>query len=279
MANASAQLSGRTRVGIGGWNFAEWRAGVFYPPGLPQAEELEFASRHLTSIEINSTFYTAQKPAIYARWRDQTPEGFQFSLKAHRLATQRRRLSEGTESVVRFLESGITELGAKLGPIVWQLAPYYAFDADDLEYFLSLLPNALDGLPLRHVLEPRHESFACAEYVRLARAYGVATVYTDSPDYPNIADVTSDFVYARLMRSQADEPTGYSTADLSLWARRAQAWRAGGTPEDLPLVVPEGGVKAKAKCTPRDVFIYFISAAKARNPAAAQSLIARLQAG
>lgn len=277
MANASAQALPLIRVGIGGWNFAEWRGGVFYPPGLPAARELEFASRHLSSIEINSTFYTAQKPAVYARWRDETPDGFQFSLKAHRLATQRKQLSEGADSAVRFLESGITELGPKLGPIVWQLPPYHRFDADDLEYFFALLPDTLDGLKLRHVLEPRHDSFVCAEYVQLASAYGIATVYTDSPDYPQIADVTGSFAYARLMRSEAGEPAGYPPDDLRDWAQRAEAWRQGGAPRDLPLADP-GTAAHAAKAAPaqRDVFIYFISAAKARNPAAAQALMARL---
>ena len=198
----------RIRVGIGGWNFAEWRGGVFYPAGLPAAQELHFASRQLTSIEINATFYATQKPATYARWRDETPDGFQFAIKAHRFATQRKALSDGAESVVHFLESGVTELREKLGPIVWQLPPYRRFDADDLECFFALLPDKLDGLALRHVLEPRHESFACADYVQLARDYGVATVYTDSPDYPQIADVTADFVYARLEDAVEEEPAG-----------------------------------------------------------------------
>ena len=193
------------------------------------------------------------------------------------MATQRRHLREGTESAVRFLESGITELGAKLGPIVWQLSPFYRFDAVDLEYFFAVLPDTLDGLPLRHVLEPRHESFACADYVRLAREYGVATVYTDSPDYPNIADITSSFVYARLMRSQADEPAGYTPSDLDHWAERAQAWQRGQAPRDLTLVDADSA--AEANRAPRDLFIYFISAAKARNPAAAQALITRIVSG
>ena len=265
----------RIRVGIGGWNFAEWRSGVFYPAGLPAARELEFASRALSSIEINATFYATQKPATYARWRDQTPDGFRFAVKAHRLATQRKSLGEGADSVVQFLESGVTELGPKLGPIVWQLPPYRRFDSDDVEQFLALLPDTLDGLHLRHVLEPRHASFACADYVRLARAYNVATVYTDSPDYPNIADVTTDFVYARLMRAQADEPTGYGASELDDWAARAEAWRRGESPPDLPLM---DAASATIR-PPRDVYVYFIGAAKARNPAAAQALMARLPPG
>jgi uncharacterized protein YecE (DUF72 family) len=261
----------RIRVGIGGWNFAEWRGGVFYPPGLPAAQELHFASRQLTSIEINATFYATQKPATYARWRDEAPDGFQFAVKAHRFATQRKALSDGAESVVHFLESGIAELGPKLGPIVWQLPPYRSFDVDDVEHFFALLPDTLNGLPLRHVLEPRHASFACADYMRLARDYGVATVCTDSPDYPNIADVTSDFVYARLMRAEASEPTGYPPAQLDAWARRAATWARGASPADLPVIGA-----APPAAAPRDVYVYFIAAAKARNPAAALGLIERL---
>lgn len=189
-----AAYTPRIHVGIGGWNYAEWRGGAFYPAGLPQAQELHYASRALTGLEVNATFYSTQKPATYARWRDETPEGFVFAVKAHRLATQRKTLAEGAEAVVHFLESGVTELRDRLGPIVWQFPPFRRFDADDVECFLALLPDAVDGLPLRHVLEPRHASFACADYVRLARSYGVATVYTDSPDYPNIADPTADFV-------------------------------------------------------------------------------------
>ena len=258
----------RIRVGIGGWNFAEWRGGVFYPAGLPAAQELHFASRQLTSIEINATFYATQKPATYARWRDETPEGFQFAVKAHRFATQRKTLSEGAESVVHFLESGVAELGDKLGPIVWQLPPYRRFDADDVEHFFALLPDALNGLPLRHVLEPRHASFACADYVRLARDYRVATVCTDSPGYPHIADLTADFVYARLMRAQADEP---APGHLGGGARRVKTGARGEVAADLPLI--DG---APPPAAARDVFVYFIGAAKARNPAAALGLIERL---
>ena len=240
---------------------------------MPQAQELHYASRALTGLEVNATFYSTQQPATYARWRDETPEGFVFAVKAHRLATQRKTLAEGAEAVVHFLESGVTELRDRLGPIVWQLPPFRRFDADDVECFLALLPDAVDGLPLRHVLEPRHASFACADYVRLARAYGVGTVFIDSPDYPNIADVTGEVVYARLMRSQGDEPTGYSAAELARWAARIRTWARGESPADLPLI----DTPAPA-AQPREVFVYFIAAAKARNPAAAQALVARLNA-
>ena len=268
-----ATYTPRIHVGIGGWNYAEWRGGAFYPAGLPQAQELHYASRALTGLEVNATFYSTQKPATYARWRDETPEGFVFAVKAHRLATQRKTLAEGAEAVVHFLESGVTELRDRLGPIVWQLPPFRRFDGDDVECFLALLPDAVDGLPLRHVLEPRHASFACADYVRLARSYGVATVYTDSPDYPNIADPTADFVYARLMRSQPGEATGYPPRALDQWAARVRRWQQGALPAGLPLVDP---ATAPAHTAPREVFVQFIAAAKARNPAAATGLIERL---
>lgn len=229
-------------------------------PRRPARRERANASRALSSIEINATFYATQTPATCARWRDETPDGFQFAVKANRFATQRKTLSDGADSVVHFLESGVTQLGPKLGPIVWQLLPYRRFDADDVEYFFALLPDALDGLPLRHVLEPRHASFACADYVRLARAYSVGTVFIDSPDYPNIADVTGEVVYARLMRSQGDEPTGYSALELARWAARIRPGR-GESPADLPLI----DTPAPA-AQPREVFVYFIAAAKARNP-------------
>ncbi len=192
----------RIRVGIGGWTYEPWR-GTFYPPGLPHARELEHASRQLTAIEINGTFYSSQKPATFARWRDETPDDFVFSLKASRYATNRKLLAEAGESIRRFVGSGIAELGPKLGPIVWQLAPTKRFDADDLRGFFEQLPSEVDGLPLRHVLDVRHDSFMTREYLALAREHRVATVFCDSDEYPSFCDLTGDFVYARLMRSAA----------------------------------------------------------------------------
>ena len=268
-------MSQRIRVGIGGWDFAGWRGGVFYPPGLPAAGQLHYASRQLGCIEINASYYRTQSPASYARWRADTPPGFVFSVKAHRLATQQRTLLAGAGVVAHFLDSGVTELGDRLGPIVWQLPPWRAFDADDLEPFLAVLPEALHGLRLRHVLEPRHASFASADYLRLARDYGVATVCTDSPDFPQIADPSADVVYARLMRAAPAQPAGYAPAELDAWATRARTWASGATPAELPLLAPA----EPAPHVPREVFICFIGAAKARNPAAALALQARLDAG
>ena len=260
------------RVGIGGWNYAPWR-GVFYPEGLAQRLELGHASRQVTAIEINSTYYGTQKPASFARWREETPDDFVFSLKANRFATNRRVLAEAGDSIARFVQSGIVELGDKLGPIVWQFAATKRFDPDDLEAFLQQLPDSQAGVPLRHVLDVRHESFLCGEYVALARKHGMATVYTDSPDFPSLADRTGEVVYARLMNADARFENGYAPAALDGWAAAARAWAEGRTPADLPEVVAAGSGK---RAPPKDVFVYFINGAKERAPGAAMALLKRL---
>ena len=262
---------GRIRVGIGGWLFAPWRNN-FYPAKWPQKSELEYASRHVTSIEINSTFYRGQTPTTYAKWRRETPQGFVFALKAQKDATAEGVLANAGRRIKRFVFGGIAELGDRLGPISWQFPQHKRFERDDFAAFLDLLPHELNGLPLRHVLEVRHESFMCEEYLALARAHRLPTVFTDSPDHPSFADLTGDFVYARLMRSQAEIATGYESAQLDAWATRARTWASGGAPIDLPRV---NNVSAAAD-TPRDVYVYFISAAKERNPAAAMALLERL---
>jgi uncharacterized protein YecE (DUF72 family) len=256
----------KIRVGVGGWNFAPWRNN-FYPAGLAQKLELEYASRHLTAIEINSTFYRAPKPAVYASWRAQTPDGFVFSLKAPRFATMARPENAG-KFIHSFVFGGLAELGDRLGPISWQFAPNRRFDRDVLAAFLEKLPERLDGKPLRHVLEVRHESFMSEDYLALARERGVATVFTDSTEYPSFADLTGDFVYARLMRSEPAIAAGYADADLKAWAARIRLWQRGSEPKDLPRIAPAKRTAVK----PRDVFVYFISAAKERNPAAAMAL-------
>jgi uncharacterized protein YecE (DUF72 family) len=258
------------RVGVGGWTYPAWRNN-FYPEGLPHSRELEYASRELTAIEINGTYYSTQKPATFAKWRDETPDGFVFSLKANRFATNRRVLAEAGESVERFVGSGIAELGPKLGPVVWQFAPTKRFDAGDFEAFLKLLPGAVEGLPLRHVLDVRHESFLTPDYLSLARKYHAATVFTDSSDYPSFADETAGFIYARLMRAEANLKNGYAPKAIDAWAEHARSWARGESPADLPRVeatAPAG--------KPRDVFVFFINGAKERAPAAAQQLIRRL---
>jgi uncharacterized protein YecE (DUF72 family) len=245
----------RIRVGIGGWTFEPWRDN-FYPKGLPHAQELSYASRKLTAIEVNGTFYSTFKPATFAKWRDETPEGFVFSLKAHRFATHRKDLGTAGESVQRFVQSGIAELGDKLGPIVWQLMPSTRFDADHIAAFFALLPREVAGRPLRHVLDARHESFVGEPYLELARRHGVATVHADSDTYPAIADPECDLAYLRLMRSQPDCPTGYTGEALDQWAAGAREWVRRGAD--------------------REVFAFFISGAKERNPAAAMAMIERL---
>ena len=187
---------------------------------MPKNRELHYASRQLTAIEVNGTYYRTQKPETYARWRDETPEGFVFSLKAPRYATQRKVLAEGASSIERFVASGIGELGPKLGPLLWQLEPRHAFEPEDLERFLSLLPKQH-----RNVLEVRHESFMCPEFVSLARSHGIATVFADTDEYPSFADVTADFVYGRLMRTQPEIETGYPAADIERWSANAKRWR------------------------------------------------------
>lgn len=260
------------RVGIGGWSFEPWR-GSFYPADVPHSRELEYAGRRLDVIEINSTYYSSQKPATFAKWRDATPEGFVFSLKASRFATNRRVLADAGESVQRFVGSGIAELGPKLGPIVWQFAPTKTFDTVDFAAFLRLLPDAVDGVRLRHVLDVRHASFKCAEYLALARSHGVATVFTDSDDYPSFADITGSFVYARMMRTQSALPEGCTAQVLDQLAACGRVWRDGQEPSGLPRV------EAAAPAVPaRDVFMFFISGAKERAPAAAMALRQRLQA-
>ncbi|WP_250634308.1 DUF72 domain-containing protein [Pinirhizobacter soli] len=260
------------RIGIGGWTYAPWRKN-FYPDGLVQKRELEYASRHLRVIEINGTFYGAQKPATYERWAAETPEGFVFSLKAPRYITEGKKLADTAKGITGFVEGGLDQMGDRLGPILWQLPPSRRFDADDLDAFLRLLPAKLAGRPLRHVLEVRHPSFLSAEYVALARSHRIPTVFTDSPEYPSLADITGDFSYARLMRSEDGIATGYSAKDLDAWSTRAQRWAHGQDNPELPHVVaalPDGSA--------RDVFIFFISAAKHRNPAAAMALQTRVDA-
>jgi uncharacterized protein YecE (DUF72 family) len=253
------------RVGIGGWTYAPWRDN-FYPAGLVQRRELEYASRHLTAIEINGTWYGAQKPATYAKWRDETPDGFVFSAKAPQRITMARDLAATGGQIDAFL-GDILVLGDKLGPIVWQFPLHLKLRHDALEQFVALLPGELNGRRLRHVLDVRVQACVDDRLVELARRHGMATVFTDSNEHPSFADVTADFVYARLMGTRADVATGYPLADLQQWAQRAQRWANGGEPDDLPRIGP-----AATAARHRDVFVYFISGAKARNPAAAMAL-------
>lgn len=262
---------GDIRVGVGGWTYEPWRDN-FYPEGLKHDAELAYASRKLSAIEINATYYRLQSPASFAKWRDATPDDFVFSVKASRYSTNRRVLGEAGEAIERFFASGLAELGGKLGPVVWQFAPNKKFDPDDFADFLELLPAKLGATVLRHAMEVRHASFQCPEYVSLARRHGVATVFADSADYPSFSDLTADFVYARLMRTAPEIDTGYTPAAIAAWADAAKTWAGGGAPAELARV----DVDAESAAVPRDVFMFFISGAKERAPAAAMSTLAAL---
>jgi uncharacterized protein YecE (DUF72 family) len=260
------------RVGIGGWTFEPWRDN-FYPPGLAQKRELEYASSKLTSIEVNGTYYGSHKPESLRKWAQETPDDFVFALKGPRFATNRRVLGEAGESIGRFFDSGVTELGPKLGPINWQFMATKKFDAEDFEAFLKLLPRSVGGLAIRHAVEVRHPSFETPDFIALARRYGVAVVAADSDDYPQIADPTADFVYARLQNASEQEKFGYPESTLDDWRRRAEAWAAGGVPDDLKRIAP-----APDMLPARDVFLYMINGFKPKAPFAAMALIERIRA-
>lgn len=262
--------SGRIRCGIGGWIYEPWR-GTFYPDGLPKTKELAYAAEHLTSIEVNGTFYRSQKPETFRKWASEVPDGFVFSLKGPRYAVNRRVLAEAGDSVTRFVESGITEMGDKLGPLLWQFAPTKKFDEADFGAFLELLPKEADGMRLRHVVEVRHPSFCVPDFVALLKRFGTPVVFADHATYPAIADPVGDFVYARLQTGRDEVPTGYEPEALDGWATRLKAWAEGGVPKDLPTVGAE-----PAETRPRDVFAYVIHEGKVRAPAAAMGLIERL---
>ncbi len=263
--------TGRIYVGVGGWSFAPWRE-AFYPPGLPTSHELEYASRHLTSIEINATFYRTQTRETYLSWRDQTPEGFVFSVKAPRYAMSRRTPHDVKESIAHFFDSGVAALGEKLGPVLWQFPPTRKFDPDFCAAFLSALPRESEGVALRHAIEARDESFVTSEFIALARAHHAAIVLEGDSDFPLIADLTAPFVYARIMGTRASRKQGYDRERLDLWAARAQKWAEGGAPSDLPRICAN-----TPKRSGRDVYLYVIRGAKEKNPAAAMALIERLQ--
>ena len=269
----TAAGGGRIRIGVGGWTYPPWR-GSFFPQGLAHSRELAYASRQLNAIEVNATYYGTLKPASFKKWHDETPDDFVFSLKASRYATNRRVLAEAGDSITRFIDSGISELGRKLGPIVWQFMPGKNFEPEDFEAFLALLPNSVDGKALRHAVDVRHESFMTPDYLALACRYRVATVFSDAAQFPSFADLSGDFVYARLMQSHADLETGYAEAALKAWAERARRWSEGGAPDDLPSLE-----EPSRHAAPREVFIYFINGAKERAPAAAVALLNRLGVG
>lgn len=263
--------SGTIRTGIGGWTFDAWDDS-FYPGDLAKKRQLEYASRQLTAIEVNGTYYSSQKPATFAKWASEVPDGFVFSLKASRFCTNRKVLAEAGPSVEKFVNQGIAELGEHLGPILWQFMGTKKFDADDFEAFLALLPKSLNGLPLRHVVEPRHESFQVPEFISMLRRHEVAAVCADHHDYPMFADPTADFVYARLQKGTDETPTCYPPGELDAWAERLKTYAAGGVPVDLPRIAKDNAAEKK----PRDVFAFFISGGKVNAPRGAMDLQKRV---
>jgi len=256
-------------IGIGGWTFEPWR-GTFYPKGLSQKRELEYASSRLTGIEINGTYYGSQKPESFRKWHDETPDGFVFSVKGPRFATNRRVLADSGESIERFFASGVTELKDKLGPVNWQFMATKKFDPADFEAFLKLLPRNADGRVIRHAVEVRHDSFKDKAFITLCRKHKVAIVFAADGGFPLIADVTTDFVYARIMGTKPAQKLGYPAKMLKTWAQRARDWEKGASPKPSMLLAPAAPKKK------RDVFLFVISGAKEKNPAAAQAIISAL---
>jgi uncharacterized protein YecE (DUF72 family) len=290
----ATKASGRVRIGISGWRYAPWR-GVFYPKGLPQKRELEFASSRFGSIEINGTFYSLQSPDLFARWRDETPDDFVFSVKGPRYITHMLKLRECKVPLANFLANGLLRLGPKLGPILWQFPQRMVFDAERFGAFLAMLPRTTGeaahlarrhdakvkgrchlrteaDVPLRHAFEIRHESFRDPAFIRLLRRHRAALVCADTVEWPLLMDLTSDFVYCRLHGSEELYVSGYDEAALDAWARRVRAWAAGGEPGDAIRVMPAGRPRARG----RDVYVYFDNDAKVRAPADAESLERRL---
>ncbi len=265
--------AGRIRCGIGGWTFEPWR-GVFYPKGLKHAAELEFASRRLTAIEINGTYYSSFKPDSWAKWRAATPEGFKFAVKASRFCVNRKVLTDAKPSMDIFLGQGLTELGDRLGPILWQFMATKKFDYDDFAGFIDLLPEKIGDLSARHVIEVRNSTFADTRFIGLCRDRNIAICVSENENYPIIPDVTSDFVYLRLISASDDIETGYAPPDLDLWAGRFRTYAQGEVPADLTSIDRNGLTE-----TPRDVYAFVIHEGKVRAPAAAMEFIRRVDPG
>jgi uncharacterized protein YecE (DUF72 family) len=242
------------RVGIGGWTYPPWR-GAFYPDGLAQARELEYAARQFGAIEINATFYGRQSPQSWANWAKAVPDGFQFAIKGSRFCVTRPKLADAGEGIGNFLAQGLSALGDKLGPILWMLAARRKFDRDDIAAFLKLLPAKLDGISLRHVIEPRHDSFRDERFYQLCREHDVAIVFGDDDEFPCIDADTASFAYARLQRMRSEVPIGYDITALDRFAAKARQWRKAG----------------------RESYLFMINGAKERAPAAALALQERLR--
>lgn len=238
------------RVGIGGWTYEPWR-GAFYPNDLPQKRELEYAARSFGAIEINSTFYGRQSPKSWENWANAVPDGFQFSVKGSRFIVMKSRLAEASEGIDNFVAQGFTALGDKLGPILWMLPARKKFDREDVAAFLTLLPSSYEGVPLRHAIEPRHESFRDEAFFDLCREHNAAIIYGDDDEFPLIDADTAGFRYARLQRMHEDIPTGYDGKSLDRFAGLVRDWG-------------------------KDSYVFMINGAKVRAPAAARALQQRL---
>jgi uncharacterized protein YecE (DUF72 family) len=284
--------AGTVRIGISGWTYPPWR-GTFYPKGLTQKRELEYATGQFNSLEINGTFYGMQRPDVFADWADRAPDDFVFAVKAPRFITHIRRLREAETPLANFIASGLLRLGPKLGPILWQFPPHFRFDAERIEAFLKLLPHdteaaALVGRghddrlkgrawlkvdterPIRHAFEIRNEAFRTGAFIDLLRKYDVALVCADTVEWPRLMDLTSEFVYCRLHGSEKLYASGYDDASLDAWASRVVTWATGGEPSDAERV---GG---KARKRARDVFVYFDNDMKVRSPVDAHALQERV---
>lgn len=264
-------MRGDVRVGIGGWNFEPWQ-GTFYPASIKAKDELNYASRQLRTIEVNGTYYTTMKPETFAKWASEVPDDFVFTLKASRYATNKKVLGEAGESIGRFLNSGVAELGPHLGPILWQFMATKKFDAADFEAFLALLPSSQDGVRLRHAVEVRHPSFLVPEFAALLEKYNVGLVVADHAEYPMIADVTADFVYLRLQTGSDAEPHCYDAARMNEWHDRILAYASGRDADGLQRAAPDRACSAQ----PRDVFAYFITEGKVNAPSGARHLQSRI---
>jgi uncharacterized protein YecE (DUF72 family) len=260
---------GPIRVGVGGWDYDPWRE-THYPPKLPKSRQLGHMAERLTAVEVNATYYKLQKPDTFERWAKAVPDGFRFAIKGSRFCSNRKVLSGAGEAVERFFGQGLEALGDRLGPILWQFMATKRFEPDDFRAFLALLPSQVAGVKLRHVVEPRHESFRDPAFVAMARAAGVGIAFADSDDFPCLADLSGDLAYARLQRSRPDVATGYPPAELDRWAEVAKAWARGESPEGFPYVAEPPKPRA------REAYVFFIAGAKERNPAAAEALIERL---
>jgi len=288
---------GAIRIGISGWTYKPWR-GVFYPEGLQQKKELAYAGEHFRSVEINGTFYGMQRPESFARWSEETPEGFVFAIKGSRYITHMRRLKDVEVPLANFFASGPLRLGPKLGPILWQFPPRMAFDPGRFESFFKLLPqdtreasalarrhderlagrawtNTDARRPVRHAVEIRHESFRAGAFIELLRRYDIALVCADTPEWPLLMDLTADFVYCRLHGSEQLYSSGYDDAALDRWAERIRAWARGREPEDAHRVLKPTKTRQKG----RDVYVYFDNDAKVHAPFNAADLAARLGVG